>query len=109
MPLPSLLLCGEVFLSWLQGVVANETLGYFLGRIQQFLTAVGVTPDRLRFRQHMSNEMAHYAQDCWDAECKTSYVSSPWCTSAITLLLYYYCVSPLGVGGVCGVCRSLVL
>lgn len=23
----------------------------------------------------MSNEMAHYAQDCWDAECLTSYVS----------------------------------
>ena len=21
----------------------------------------------------MPNEMAHYAQDCWDAECKTSY------------------------------------
>ena len=30
--------------------------------------------DKLRFRQHMSNEMAHYATDCWDAECKTSYV-----------------------------------
>ena len=23
----------------------------------------------------MGNEMAHYAKDCWDAECKTSYVS----------------------------------
>lgn len=22
----------------------------------------------------MANEMAHYAQDCWDAECLTSYV-----------------------------------
>lgn len=34
---------------------------------------IGVKPDKLRFRQHMSNEMAHYACDCWDAECKTSY------------------------------------
>lgn len=59
----------------MQGTVANETLGYFLGRIHQFLIAVGVAPDKLRFRQHMSNEMAHYACDCWDAECKTSYVS----------------------------------
>ena len=58
-----------------QGVVANETLGYFLGRIQQFLVKVGVAPDKLRFRQHMTNEMAHYAKDCWDAECHTSYVS----------------------------------
>ena len=40
-----------------------------------FLCKVGVDPERLRFRQHLSNEMAHYACDCWDAEIKTSYVS----------------------------------
>lgn len=56
-----------------KGLVANETLGYFLARIQLFMVRVGVDPARLRFRQHMSNEMAHYACDCWDAECKTSY------------------------------------
>lgn len=58
------------------GLVANETLGYFLARIQQFLLKIGILPDRLRFRQHMNNEMAHYACDCWDAECLTSYVRS---------------------------------
>lgn len=26
----------------------------------------------VRFRQHMRNEMAHYAQDCWDAEAEIS-------------------------------------
>nr|CAH7749236.1 unnamed protein product [Callosobruchus chinensis] len=55
------------------GLVANETLGYFMARIQQFLVKSGVDPIRLRFRQHMANEMAHYACDCWDAECLTSY------------------------------------
>lgn len=55
------------------GLVANETLGYFMARIQMFLIKVGILPDRLRFRQHMNNEMAHYACDCWDAECLTSY------------------------------------
>ena len=55
--------------------MANETLGYFVGRIHLFLTRIGVDPGKLRFRQHMSNEMAHYASDCWDAECLTSYVS----------------------------------
>lgn len=54
-------------------LVANETLGYFMARISQFLIKVGILPERLRFRQHMSNEMAHYACDCWDAECLTSY------------------------------------
>lgn len=57
------------------GVIANETLGYYLARVQQFLVGVGIREDRLRFRQHMSNEMAHYASDCWDAEILTSYVS----------------------------------
>lgn len=56
-----------------KGLVANETLGYFLARIQRFMLKVGVDRNRLRFRQHMGNEMAHYARDCWDAECKTSY------------------------------------
>lgn len=54
-------------------LIANQTLAYFMVRIHQFLIKVGVDPERLRFRQHMSNEMAHYATDCWDAECLTSY------------------------------------
>lgn len=53
--------------------MANETLGYFMARIHQFLLLIGIDPQRLRFRQHLSNEMAHYACDCWDAECQTSY------------------------------------
>jgi len=55
------------------GMVDNETLGYFLGRIFLFLEAIGINTERLRFRQHMDNEMAHYASDCWDAEIHTSY------------------------------------
>ncbi|RAH83913.1 glycyl-tRNA synthetase [Aspergillus japonicus CBS 114.51] len=55
------------------GLVDNETLGYFLARIQLFLLKLGVDPSKLRFRQHMANEMAHYAADCWDAELQTSY------------------------------------
>ncbi|CDS12231.1 Putative Glycyl-tRNA synthetase [Lichtheimia ramosa] len=56
-----------------KGIVDNQTLGYFLARIYQFLLKIGIKPDRLRFRQHMDNEMAHYACDCWDAEIHTSY------------------------------------
>lgn len=55
-----------------KGIIANETLGYFLARIYQFLIKIGINPVRLRFRQHMSNEMAHYATDCWDAEIQNS-------------------------------------
>jgi glycyl-tRNA synthetase len=38
-----------------------------------FLMRVGINPEHLRFRQHESDEMAHYAQDCWDAEIYGSY------------------------------------
>ncbi|GLG99005.1 Glycine--tRNA ligase [Gryllus bimaculatus] len=54
-------------------LIANQTLGYFMARIQLFLIRIGVDEKKLRFRQHMSNEMAHYACDCWDAELLTSY------------------------------------
>ena len=54
-------------------IVANETIGYFIARTFQFLLDVGVDPNRVRFRQHLAHEMAHYANDCWDAEIETSY------------------------------------
>lgn len=55
------------------GMVDNETLGYFLARIYLFFEKIGIDLNRVRFRQHMANEMAHYASDCWDGEIKTSY------------------------------------
>ncbi|TVU00118.1 hypothetical protein EJB05_54486, partial [Eragrostis curvula] len=41
------------------GTVNNETLGYFIGRVYLFLTRLGIDKGRLRFRQHLPNEMAH--------------------------------------------------
>ncbi|KAL6190680.1 hypothetical protein ACLB2K_037074 [Fragaria x ananassa] len=64
---------GEAVSSKDSKVVDNETLGYFIGRVYLFLTSLGIDKNRLRFRQHLANEMAHYAQDCWDAEIETSY------------------------------------
>ncbi|GMH23485.1 hypothetical protein Nepgr_025328 [Nepenthes gracilis] len=56
-----------------KAIVNNETLGYFIGRVYLFLTSLGIDKERLRFRQHLANEMAHYAADCWDAEIECSY------------------------------------
>jgi glycyl-tRNA synthetase len=55
------------------GVINNETLGYFIARVASFLVAVGIHSTHIRFRQHLDTEMAHYASDCWDAEIYTSY------------------------------------
>ena len=35
------------------GIVDNETLGYFLARIYLFLKKIGVDMRKVRFRQHM--------------------------------------------------------
>jgi len=51
--------------------IAHEFLAYFIALTNDFLTKVGISPQDLRFRQHLSDEMAHYAIDCWDAEVKT--------------------------------------
>lgn len=44
-------------------LVENETSGYFLARIFHHLVKIGVDKDKVRFRQHVENEMAHYACD----------------------------------------------
>lgn len=50
------------------GIIAHEFLAYCLAKTFLFLIRVGVSPEKTRFRQHMKDEMAHYAADCWDAE-----------------------------------------
>jgi len=54
-----------------KGIVAHEFLAYHIGLTNYFLLRVGISPDKLRFRQHKKDEMAHYAIDCWDAEIET--------------------------------------
>ena len=66
-------------------------MGYFLGRVYLFLLKVGADPKKIRFRQHMFNEMAHYACDCWDAELLTSYVS----VNFVVLFLLTLCACDL--------------
>jgi len=54
-------------------IISNELLAYFIVRTYLFLQRIGIPTDKIRFRQHLQNEMAHYAKDCWDAEILTSY------------------------------------
>ena len=56
-----------------QNVIRHETVGYFMAQTFDFLVKVGIDAQRLRFRQHEADEMAHYASDCWDAEIHGSY------------------------------------
>lgn len=62
--------CGDAVST---GLINNETLAYFMARTQLWLEKIGMDPNRLRFRQHLATEMAHYAADCWDLEIQSSY------------------------------------
>jgi glycyl-tRNA synthetase len=50
------------------GLVANEYVAYYVALTHEFMVRSGVDPAKLRFRQHLPDERAHYAEDCWDAE-----------------------------------------
>lgn len=54
-----------------KGIIAHELLAYHLTLVKKFLNDVGLSEERVRFRQHAKTEMAHYAADCWDAEFNT--------------------------------------
>eukprot|EP00605_Chrysophyceae_sp_TOSAG23-4_P000546 GSChrysophyteH1.ASY1.ANO1.615.1 assembled CDS len=40
--------------------------------VNLWLEKIGCDPTRMRFRQHLKTEMAHYSQDCWDMEIEMS-------------------------------------
>ncbi|WP_256685514.1 glycine--tRNA ligase [Halococcus qingdaonensis] len=52
------------------GVVESEWIAYYLAIARQWCEAVGVDMDRFRYRQHLPDELSHYASDCWDAEAE---------------------------------------
>ncbi len=52
-------------------IVSSQTLVYQIVLASKFLNDLGIPEEAIRFRQHLPDEMAHYAIDCWDAEVKT--------------------------------------
>ncbi|XRP97376.1 glycine--tRNA ligase [Methanocaldococcus sp. 16A] len=54
-----------------KGIIRHQTIAYFIALTKRFLEDIGIDKDKIRFRQHLPNEMAHYAIDCWDAEIYT--------------------------------------
>ena len=50
------------------GLIRNTALAYFVNKTFNLLMEIGIGADRIRFRQHRPDELAHYSSDCWDAE-----------------------------------------
>jgi glycyl-tRNA synthetase len=49
-------------------IINNQALAYYMYLTKEFLLSAGVDPKKFRFRRHASDELAHYATECWDAE-----------------------------------------
>ncbi len=49
-------------------IIGNEALAYYIVLTKKFLISVGIDENKIRFRQHKEEELAHYANECWDAE-----------------------------------------
>jgi glycyl-tRNA synthetase len=54
-----------------ENIIANEYVAYYVAMTHDILCTIGLDPNKIRFRQHMPGERAHYAADCWDAEAFT--------------------------------------
>ncbi len=66
--------CETTFYEALEsGIIRHPTVALIMQKSWEFLIKIGITSDKIRFRQHTSNEMAHYATDCWDCEIKGEY------------------------------------
>ncbi|GAB7014394.1 glycine--tRNA ligase [Halolamina salina] len=61
-----------------QNVISSEWIAYYLGVAQEWYERIGVDTEKLRFRQHLPGERAHYAADCWDAEAKVESAGGDW-------------------------------
>ncbi len=51
-----------------KGIISSQAFAYFVLKTQIILEKIGISNERLRFRQHDPDERAHYAADSWDAE-----------------------------------------
>ncbi len=52
------------------GYMETEWLAYWIYQHYNWFIELGVDPKKIRLREHMENEMAHYARSCYDIEYK---------------------------------------
>ncbi len=67
--------CQSVENAFNNKIIQNEILAYFLAKIYEFAIIIGLDLKKIRFRQHLPTEKAHYSSDCWDLEC---FVDEEW-------------------------------
>lgn len=57
------------------GLIKDKALAYFINKTLDLLVRVGVSREKIRFRQHHKSELSHYSTETWDAE---AYIDDDW-------------------------------
>ena len=52
-------------------MISSPILASYLVKTFDFLMKLGIDQSKMRFRQQLDHELAHYAKDCWDLEIMT--------------------------------------
>ncbi|MGC9123393.1 MAG: glycine--tRNA ligase [Thermoplasmata archaeon] len=52
-------------------IIKLQPIAYFIGLVNRFMINIGIDSNKIRFRQHNPDELAHYSKDCWDCEILT--------------------------------------
>jgi glycyl-tRNA synthetase len=60
--------CFQININELTTYISNPILRDFVCKLLVFSENIGLDHKLLRLRQHRKDEMAHYANDCWDLE-----------------------------------------
>jgi len=53
-----------------EGIIGSEAMAFFMYSTYKLLLSAGIPEKAIRFRQHREDELAHYANDCWDCEVR---------------------------------------
>lgn len=48
--------------------IQDEWIEYYVSLSFEWMKSLGVEPEKIRFRQHKDEELAHYSEECWDLE-----------------------------------------
>jgi len=51
-------------------IISTKWHAYWLYEVLRWFIDLGINREKLRLRQHLADERAHYAVDCWDIEYK---------------------------------------
>ena len=56
----------------------NPHLAFYLSKMYDFCAKIGIDTSRVRFRQQLNEELAHYSSICFDLECQLHTLDSAW-------------------------------